>query len=300
MMQTSGLTGVRPLIAQDDRFARDYDHRSFLFEHAVDVRPLFEIPSLLDLSRRLAAEAAEAAYWSNGHVAFGDDWEKNRASRLSLPDTIANIEHNDSLVLLKHVKSDPIYGPLLSELLDFFVARVGPLLKDDIVGRRAVILISSPGRVTPYHFDAECNYVVQVTGAKTLRVYDQTDRTLLTERELERFHGGDTNAAVYDPARLCDAATYEIHGGLGVHVPTHAPHSAVVHDDVSVALSIHYELRSTQRLSDVYWLNNRLRALGMSPRPPGRSPQTDGAKAMLAHAARGARRLLKGGGRRFS
>jgi hypothetical protein len=287
--RTSG-TGV--LADPAGQFARDYNRRTFLFEHGLGGHPLFELRNLVALSRHLPDDGA-SAYWSNGRVGVDDRWEKNQAARNTLQDTIANIADNDSLVIIKHINDDPEYGPVLCDFLDRVIELSGAQMEPDVVVKEALILISSPNRITPYHFDAECNYVVQVVGDKTFRVYDQADRTLLTELELEQFHAGDMSAAVYNPERVAEAVTYNLRAGQGVHVPTHAPHSAVVGDNVSVALSINYELRSVQRASNVYWMNSRLRALGITPKTPGQSKWSDGVKIAAARGARAARRLLQ-------
>jgi hypothetical protein len=293
------LAAARPLgnsapilVDPDANFARHYDRQTFSFEHGLGGHPLFDLPNLIALSRHLP-DGGASAYWSNGPVHVGDRWERNQAARYSLEDTIANIADNNSLVIIKHINDDPEYGPVLCDFLERVVELSGVQMRRDVAAKEALILISSPKRVTPYHFDDECNYVVQVVGNKTLRVYDQTDRTLLTERELERYHAGDASAAVYDPERVAEAVTYDLHAGKGVHVPTHAPHSALVGDNISVALSITYELHSVHRASTVYSVNNRMRALGLTPKPPGISWWSDTAKIASARGARWARRFLR-------
>ena len=79
-------------------------------------------------------------------------------------------------------------------------------MHDDVILGNATILIASPNRVTPYHFDWDCNFLAQIRGNKKLHVFNDTDRTLLTQVELERFCAGDINSGIYQPAREKDAA----------------------------------------------------------------------------------------------
>lgn len=84
---------------------------------------------------------------------------------------------NNSLVILNQVAQDPVYGPVLQELLARVVALSGEQMRQDVVAGEVSILISSPNRLTSYHMDQDCNFLMQVAGNKTLRVYDHTDLT---------------------------------------------------------------------------------------------------------------------------
>jgi len=50
-----------------------------------------------------------------------------------------------------------------------------------------LVIINSPNRVTPFHFDAEINFLVQVAGSKQAWVYDPLDRSVVTEQDIERY-----------------------------------------------------------------------------------------------------------------
>ena len=40
----------------------------------------------------------------------------------------------------------------------------------------ALIFVTSPRRVTPYHIDRECNFLLQIRGEKNLYVFDRNDQ----------------------------------------------------------------------------------------------------------------------------
>jgi len=65
-----------------------------------------------------------------------------------LDETIVNIEHNDSLVILKHTEQDPVYGPLLQQILRRVIDLSGTQMRCDVKVGEVLILISSPNRVT--------------------------------------------------------------------------------------------------------------------------------------------------------
>jgi hypothetical protein len=233
------------------------------------------------------------AYWSNGKVNANDPWAINRDTRLSLIDTIANIGDNNSLVLLNKVAQDPVYGPVFQDLLARVVALSGEQMRQDVVTGEVTILISSPNRLTTYHMDEDCNFLIQVAGNKTLMVYDHTDPTLVSHEEREQFHMGNINSIVYQESRKCEATTYELQAGHGVHIPVFAPHWARNHDNISVALSVNYQLRQVLIEQRIYRVNSVLRKLGAAPAPPGESDWRDRLKLAAAKGLSAARGLVR-------
>ncbi|ACK50646.1 transcription factor jumonji JmjC domain protein [Methylocella silvestris BL2] len=278
------------LVDPDGRFSRNYNRSPFQFPHGLKGDPLFELPSLVELAKRMPDHSD--TYWSNGKVDVTDAWGVSRDGRRTLVDTIAGIETNNSLVIIKHTEQDPVYGPVLQKFLGKVVEFAGEQMRSDVAVGEVLILISSPNRITPYHIDGECNYVVQVAGDKTLSVFDQTDPSLVSDDVIERFHAGDWNSAPYDEESQSRATVFALNAGTGVHIPLYAPHWVRNHDNVSVALSVTYELHSVQRASSVHKMNYRLRKLGINPKLPGVSPWRDSIKAALADATLTARDIV--------
>jgi hypothetical protein len=264
-----------------------------MFRHGLSGHPLLQLPSLIDLADRL--EKYDGCYWSNGSANVADRWEKGADRRQSLRKTLENIEENDSLAILKFVVHDPIAGPFFRDLLTTIVRLVGPEMAEDVLVGRANILIASPHRVTAYHIDSDVNYLLQAAGDKSFAVFDQTDRTLITEEELERFFNGDESAACFKPERETEATAYDLRAGFGVHVPCMAPHLARNggEGEVSIAISCCFDLASIQRLGLVYKTNHHLRSLGVRPRSPRDEIWTNGAKAWGAKTAVALRGLLR-------
>ena len=287
---------AQPVLSDPDgRFDACYNRASFLFQHELVGHPLFELDSLVNLSRRLP-EHSDFAYWSNGKVDVGDRWEKC-GHRYSLQETLSNIAENNSLVMLKHVDQDVVLGPLLQRLLATVVGLCGTRMRDDVIIGRATLLIASPRRITAYHIDADTNFLLQLAGDKDLSVFDQTDHSVITDEELERYHAGDSNGAQFKSARQQDAHRYQLSAGCGVHIPCTAPHWAQNGDSVSVALSLNYDLRSVARKTRIYRLNRRLRHLGLRPAPPGASRWRDSLKVASENSIEAVRELVKHGHR---
>ncbi len=274
-------------------FAGNYNKASFAFNHRLSSNPLFQLPNLVKFSRRLPADGG-LAYWSNGAAKVDDRWDKSGGPRYSLQDSLANIADNNSLVMLKRIELDPEYASYVRQLMDSVVGLTGPALGRDIIIGRATLLIASPQRLTSYHIDSDTNFLFQLQGNKKFSVFDQTDRTLLTDQELERYYAGDLNGAQFNESRQKDARVYDLSAGAAVHVPCMAPHWAQNADSVSVALSINFDLHSVVRLARIYKLNHRLRNFGLNPTPPGMSWWRDQLKLAAAASLVAMRRMLHG------
>ncbi|MEA2755671.1 MAG: hypothetical protein QOJ54_1960 [Aliidongia sp.] len=276
----------------DAAFKTLYNRATFMFEHGLKGHPLLELPELAALAERLAKK--NAVYWSNGPVKVFDRWEAGTVDRLSLAETIENIQVNNSLVMLKSVVHDPLLGPVMRKMLTGIIDLVGPALRDDLLNARATVLIASPRRVTAYHIDSDVNFLMQVAGSKRFSVHDQADKSVISDEELERYFDGDVNGAVFKDDRRQDATDHALNAGYGVHVPCTAPHWAENGNEVSIAVSFNYDLRSVERLAPVHRINGRLRRLGFRPDSPGLSGTRDGLKraayglyAAVAHPTRG-------------
>jgi hypothetical protein len=280
------------LFDPEGKLRQNYNLVNFMFKHELSGNPLFELDSLIELTRRMPDHGEH--YWANGKVAVNNTWTDGTQGRQSLQDTIANIARNDSIVILKHTEQDPLYAPVLQNVLARIIELSGERMRGDVTIGEVLILVSSPGRVTPYHMDSETNFLLQITGDKWFHVFDHTDRSLVTEREREDFFAISRNCAVYRPERQHDCNKYDLHAGYGVHVPPCSPHWVQNRDNVSVALSVNYELRSVDRLEKLHRFNHRLRKLGLNPAAPEHSPWRDEIKRAAEDLLSAARKIAKG------
>jgi hypothetical protein len=257
----------------EGQFARNYNIASFSFAHELSRHPLFDLQHLVECSRNAADPAL--TYLSNGQVGVGDRWETSLGPRYTVQETIANIAHNNSLVMLKRIELQPAFAPLMRDVMERLMDLAGPKMRSDVIVGRGTLLIASPHRITSYHIDADTNFLFQITGDKSISVFDQTDRTLLSEQELERYYAGDGNGAVFKQSHQQNALTYDLKAGLGIHIPSMAPHWAQNGAHPSVALSVNFDLHSIARLGRIYKMNHRLRRYGITPTPPGGSVWRD-------------------------
>jgi hypothetical protein len=275
----------------DGQFPLHYNRSTFMFRHGLSGHPLLQLSSLIDLADRL--EKYDGCYWSNGPAQIADRWEKGADRRQPLRKTLENIEENDSLVILRYAVHDPIAGPFFRDLLTTLMGLAGRELANDVLVGRANILIASPGRITAYHIDSDVNYLLQIAGDKFFSVFDQTDRTLVTDEERELYFNGDDSAASFKPHLQNDRTDHDLRAGFGVHVPCMAPHWARNGEQVSIAVSCCFDLASIQRLGLVYKTNRRLRRLGIIPRSPRDETWSNGAKLLGARTVVAMRSLIR-------
>jgi hypothetical protein len=270
------------LLTDNGEFRVKFNRTDFMFDHGLAHHPMFELSALAELAKRIP-KYKDFVYWQNGRVNVNDKWGSNPALRLTLDETIKGIEHNDSLVILKHAEQDPIYGPLLQEILQRIYSFTSPAAQADIVLGESLIFLNSPRRKTAYHLDLESNFLLQVAGVKLVHVFDCTDRTITPHAELENHCGGDHNGAIYKPEREGDAHFYHLTAGHGVHFPSLGPHWVQNGDEVSISININFDLVSIhKRMKRIYRVNRLVRRLGIEPTGPGVSPIRDVVKEKVS------------------
>jgi hypothetical protein len=142
--------------------------------------------------------------------------------------------------------------------------------------------------------DREMNFLLQIRGTKTVKLWDphddeimsaeQRDR-LLTEREEPR--------PPYRPSFERKAMVFELAPGLGVHHPFIAPHLVTTGPRLSISLAITFRTDRSDLWTDAHRFNHRVRRrLGTGLGVVGRSGVLDATKAGIVRLGRQAKRLL--------
>ena len=265
--------------------------RSFRIRHDLARSPLFQIEQLLDVARR-AAERPGDVYYDAGNVGLDDKWGKIPVPQMPVEQVIERIRSANAWVIMKHVEVDRDYADVLDEFAQFVREIAGQDRAGEFLNPEMLVIITSPKRVTPFHFDAEINFLVQVHGSKEVWVCDPQDRSVVSEEDIERYYSGAITAGTFRPDVEAKALKFDLAPGEGVHVPSHGAHWVRNGNDISVSLSLNFEF-PRRKYRDVYVANHYLRRLGLRPTPPGRSVANDRAKAMAVRAARGLVRSVK-------
>jgi hypothetical protein len=259
--------------------------RSAPFQHALAGHPLLEISALVELSRVLPPDGIRFHAAVMRETTNFSDVGRIPKPASSLDDAIARIEESGSWVQLNHVETVPAYRDLIEDFLSEVRHFVG-VDRRDMHRREGYIFIASPGSLTPFHCDHQPSFICQIRGKKDLYVWDPNDRVVLSQQQLESFHGEYSLAKIqYRPALMGRARLFPLEPGNGAFVPQDAPHMVKTGDRAAVTFSINYFGDEARRRRDVYAMNYLIRKwgswAGASPRDYGEAPIVDSIKQRL-------------------
>jgi oxalate decarboxylase/phosphoglucose isomerase-like protein (cupin superfamily) len=261
------------------QFKENYNHVPFTFKHRIASHELFQLPQLTDLIKRLDKFPGQVYYDLNSNSSVGRGWDQSGQYSADPEQLIRSMEAVGAWMILKSTQTDPVYADFLECCLGELHEISGRDMRRDTQNHIMSVIVTSPGRVTPYHIDGECNYLFQIRGSKHVYVFDGSDRSVLSHAELEEFWVGDLNAAKYRESLQPKASAFELHPGDAVHVPVNYPHWVKNGPDVSISVSMNFSFKDTS-VADLYRANRQLRRLGVHASPPGQSKLADAAKLM--------------------
>ena len=278
------MTSVFPNSARDI-FVDCYPETCVKLTHRLDQHELLTLGALAALSERLPASSVE---YNAGDLPIGIASDDVPANGLSIGDTIRGIEQANSWAVLKNVEQDARYrallGDLLEELEPAIRAATGAMLKP-----QAFVFVSSPGAVTPFHFDPEHNILLQLRGTKEMTVFPAGDERFAPAQAHERYHLGGSRNLPWDDGFLAHGVPHRLTPGDALHVPVMAPHFVRNGAKPSVSLSITWRSDWSYAEADARALNRLMRRAGLRPRPPERHPAGNRAKSIAWRALRRAR-----------
>ena len=280
---------VKVSAGNETSFRENYNRRPFVLEHQLSAHPLLQLSHLTAVAQSFASQHPEQLYYTIGNVNLSSGWDYATKRTVSPKEAIEQIQTEDTWLILKGVQILPEYGRLLDQILEEIHSVSGREWKHSTTERNASVIITSPNQVTPYHMDADCNYLFQIAGAKTLYVFNGADRNVVTAGELERFYSGQVNAAQYREASQEGAWRFELTSGCGVHIPVTFPHWVQNRDNVSISVSINFRFVD-HTIPDIHRINHHLRRVGLHPKLPGESMVSDGFKKVVSKTLRTLRR----------
>src|SRR5947207_2829167 len=159
-LETETLAPAQPLIEGAARlFQENFNRASFQFAHSLAGHPLFELPRLLELARSLPDLDV---YYDAGEVRVNQRWDEIPRTQLTVDQLIDRIENAGAWILLRATHKDPRYAALLHQALADAGRLVGPAFPKWIKCVRGQLFITSPKRITTYHMDRECNFLLQL------------------------------------------------------------------------------------------------------------------------------------------
>jgi hypothetical protein len=295
MLDKSQRVGVedRWIVADDAVFREKFNRKSFEVSHHLATHPLFQLSNLLELAERTQKVRPDDLYYDMGDIQPGQRWDSVPERPFSAAEALRQLENSNAWFIFRSAQRDPAYAALFDRGLEEIKELIGQEIKSNIRQEDIIIFVTSPKRITSYHIDRECNFLLQIRGTKNLYVFDREDREVLPEEELERFWSVDNNAAVYKRELQSRAITYKLEPGAGVHIPVNCPHWLQNGDNISVSLSVNFQYLDSIR-ANLFRANHVLRRIGLNPSIPGTKPALDRAKSFAMTVAMAARRSIRG------
>lgn len=269
-------------------FAQLYPEEAGVVTHRLAGHTLFELEALVRLAGRMRPTDVER---NLGDLPIGVDPDAVRANGLSVADTIRSIEDNGSWMVLKFVEQDPEYRALLDAVLDEIAPLVAPAT-GAMLKREGFVFVSSPGAVTPFHFDPEHNILLQMRGTKVMTVFPAGKGGPAGPEQHERFHMGGHRNLPYREGFAGAGTAHALSPGQAIHVPVKAPHWVKNGPEPSVSFSVTWRSEWSYREADAHGFNHLARRAGITPRAPGRFPEQNRAKSLAYRAIGRARRAL--------
>ena len=268
-------------------FEEKFNRQPFLVGHKLAGHPLFSLPRLVELARQLPEEHVK---YTSGDVEVAQGLYKGPRTGLSIEETIRQIEDCRSWMVLKFVENNGEYRALLHQLLDE-IAEHSEALYPGMERRSGFIFVSSPFSTTPFHIDPEFNFLLQVRGSKIFHAWNESDRAVLAEHDLEKNYAQEDYHLPFEEDFNKRAQVFTLKPGSGLHVPVNAPHWVKVEGEVSISFSITFHTPWTEQREAVYDMNGHLRKLKINPAPFGESQSGDKLKYNAMRALRRAQKL---------
>ncbi|MDE2563505.1 MAG: cupin-like domain-containing protein [Sphingomonadales bacterium] len=272
-----GAFGERALA----QFARAYPSASAGFAHELAGHPLLGLEALADAAARMDPRHVEVRAADNRN---GEEFAFAAPEGAGAPDTIRAIGKAGRWVMLRFVEQLPEFEALLSDTL----GEITPVIRA-ITGKperlQGFIFISSPGTLTPFHFDPEFNILMQVSGRKYFTVYPP-EAPWLTDEKQERFHRDGDNLLPWRTGDELAGWDNVLDPGDALYVPFKCPHWVRVGDQPSISLSLTWCSPASQAQNDAWRFNGWLRTRGIGAAPPAMGAPLTRAKALGWRALR--------------
>lgn len=263
--------------------ATRFPDEPFGIRHELSGNPLLSLEALAGLAGRLDRDRVE---YNSGRLKPDQRPEDVPAIDLAPADVIRGIETASAWMVLKNVEQLPEYRALIASALDDAARALGRRDARDagMQDFQGFIFVASANSVTPFHMDYEQNFFVHLAGPKAMHVFDNRDRTLVPEAEMEVYPGKHRNLRYLETfesrARIFDMAP-----GDGLFLPYTWPHWVRTGDHYAISMAVTWKSKRDVRLNRLYFVNAVMRKIGLPQPVPGRYRWYDATKVAAFTAA---------------
>ncbi|HZP19642.1 MAG TPA: cupin-like domain-containing protein [Bauldia sp.] len=264
----------------------------FRIRHHLADHPLLSLEALARLATRLDRDRLE---YNSGRLQPNQKPDEVPGVDLAPADVIRQIETAGAWMVLKNVETVPEYAALIRTALADAAAALGARSPAEagMTDFQGFIFVSSANAVTPFHIDYEQNFFVHLHGEKFMHVFDNRDRSLVSEKDLETFPGKHRNHAYREDFEK-RATVNRFEPGEGMFLPYTWPHWVRTGSDWTISMAITWKSPENVRMNRLYLANALLRKLGLPQPAPGRHPLYDRVKIAAFTAAHALVQPLRG------
>lgn len=271
-----------------DLFVKEAGRRPFTIGHNLSYHELFSLEKLSELSKSLPEDLVQC-FPGNVPVGYNPNTYENASSASHL---IEQMHKCNSRVVLKGVQNIPAYAKLLDDCL-CQIEEYSDLVSQGMALEQCDIYISSPGAVTPFHFDAVHSFLLQVCGQKKVFSFNQDDRSVVGEQRIEEYINGEHRDFLYDDTNRFRAEEFSLKENEGLHLPAFAPHIVENGSEVSISFSITFETTASADRERLHRLNSKLRQFGWSPSEVADSSWRDKTKLTALEMIASVKRIVR-------
>jgi len=270
------------LIEIDAAATSAFPKEPFSFTHHLADHPLLSLEALAKLATKLDRDRLE---YNSGKLQPDQRPDEVPGIDLAPAEVVRRIETCGAWMVLKNVETIPEYAALIrSALVDAADALGGAPEAIGMSDFQGFIFVSSANGVTPFHIDYEENFFVHIRGDKYMHVFDNRDRALVSEADLETFPGKHRNHR-YANHFEAKATIHRFRPGEGLFLPYTWPHWVRTGRDWTISIAVTWKSPEDVRLNRLYFANAMLRKLRLPQPAPGRYPALDGMKVAAFSAA---------------
>src|SRR3977135_2185178 len=268
---------IAPVItAANEALRRIFPLKPVAIRHRLSGHPLLTLPRIAQLASQLPGHSVEC---NSGRCPISQDPDAIPSVDLDPVEVVKSIETAGAWMVLKRVENSPEDRAMLEDTL-LSVARArgfNSLLDAGFEQVEGFLFVSSPNSTTPFHLDSEDNFFVHIHGEKFFPSFDNSDRAIVGDDEIERSMTKHRNLK-YDDRFAPRGTEFHLFAGDGCYVPYQWPHWVRTADTHSISMAITWKTREVRRLNDLHFFNSMLRGVRLPQQPPGRRPLRDALK----------------------
>ena len=279
-------------------FEENLNRLPFAVQHTLAGNPLFAVPKLVELAVQINNRKDPHRQYGDvscliGRPKLGQRELEGSTFAPSVQEAIESIENSDAWLMLNHIEYEEEYRPILEATICDVLRLTRRNLLSKVKWFEAILFVTSPNRLTPYHLDRECAWLLQIQGKKDIHLFNRADKDVVPDQELERYWAADNMSAVYKADLEDRAMVFNMQPGTGVHIPVNTPHWLKNGDNVSVSMNVNFVFHDTE-WGNIHKANYYLRKKGLQPSSAGLHPLADAAKSQVMYLGQRMKHLVKG------